>query len=258
MLKNATWRWCEHTCQYRDLLADLDPCDLSPWPTWLLTLTYVTLDLKHYLLGSQMRPENHVFWPGDPDLWPMTLTFKVVLGLAHMHVLAEFHAPNCNSFWVMNYCPMNFCPVTDRRTDRHTDSGDLSPTRTCVLYVLLAIVWGHLWHHQFFIRMKNTCEPKNNCNSVTHSKNIVSLVHHGPYCALVVHIAHWWCTSTPYTIVVVHNVAWVNTNRQTDRQTDRCVHMCTGGLNKDLIIIEVYLIINMGTSHLAYAFFLTS
>ncbi len=26
------------------------------------------------------------------------------------------------------------------QTDRHTDSGDLSPTRTCVPYVLLAIV----------------------------------------------------------------------------------------------------------------------
>ncbi len=33
----------------------------------------------------------------------------------------------------------------------------------------------------------------------------------------VVHISHSWCTSTPYTIVVVHNVAWVNTDRQTDK-----------------------------------------
>ncbi len=37
-LKNATWRWCESTCQYHDLFADLDPCDLSPWPTWLLII----------------------------------------------------------------------------------------------------------------------------------------------------------------------------------------------------------------------------
>ncbi len=29
---------------------------------------------------------------------------------------------------------------TYRQTDRHTDSGDLSPTRTCVPYVLLATV----------------------------------------------------------------------------------------------------------------------
>ncbi len=53
------------------------------------------------------------------------------------------------------------------------------------------------------------------------SKNIVPLVHHGAYCALVVHIAPSWCTSTPYTVVVVYNVAWVNSDRQTDRQTDR-------------------------------------
>ncbi len=38
------------------------------------------------------------------------------------------------------------------------------------------------------------------------SKNIVSLVHHCAYCALVVHIAPSWCTSTPYTVVVVYNV----------------------------------------------------
>ncbi len=29
---------------------------------------------------------------------------------------------------------------TQGKTDRHTDSGDLSPTRTCVPYVLLATV----------------------------------------------------------------------------------------------------------------------
>ncbi len=61
------------------------------------------------------------------------------------------------------YLVVSICPSV------YKDSGDLSPTRTCVPYVLLAIVWGHLLRHQFFIRMKNTCEPKNNCNSVTHS-----------------------------------------------------------------------------------------
>ncbi len=25
-----------------------------------------------------------------------------------------------------------------------------------------------------------------------------------------------WCTSTPYTVVVVYNVAWVNPDRQTE------------------------------------------
>ncbi len=32
----------------------------------------------------------------------------------------------------------------------------------------------------------------------------------------VVHIAPCWCTSTPYTVVVVYNVAWVNPDRHTD------------------------------------------
>ncbi len=113
---------------------------------------------------------------------------------------------------LFSYEMVHKCP--SEGPDRHTDSGDLSPTRTSVPYVLLAIVREQLLHHQFFIRMKNTCEPKNNCNSVTHSntcepinenfqsttktknhqgplnfsKNIVSLVHHGAYRALMVHM----------------------------------------------------------------------
>ncbi len=31
-------------------------------------------------------------------------------------------------------------PITELKADTHTDSGDMSPTRTCVPYVLLAIV----------------------------------------------------------------------------------------------------------------------
>ncbi len=69
-------------------------------------------------------------------------------------------------------------------------------------------VWG-------FSRFK----PLNHQGPLNFSKNIVSLVHHGAYYALVVHIVPCWCTSTPYTIVVVHNVAWVNPHRQTHRQT---------------------------------------
>ncbi len=35
---------------------------------------------------------------------------------------------------------------TDRQTDSRTDSGDMWPTRTCVPYVLPAMVWGHYMH----------------------------------------------------------------------------------------------------------------
>ncbi len=34
----------------------------------------------------------------------------------------------------------------------------------------------------------------------------------------MVHIAPSWCTSSPYTVVVVYNVPWVHPDRQTDRQ----------------------------------------
>ncbi len=36
----------------------------------------------------------------------------------------------------------------------------------------------------------------------------------------VPYIAPSWCTSTPYTVVVVYNVPWVNPHKPTDRQMD--------------------------------------
>ncbi len=102
--------------------------------------------------------------------------------------------------------------IHNRQTDRHTYSGDTWPTRTCSLCATrngmkapFAPPIFHTYHQ----------------GPLNFSKDIVSLVHHGAYCALVVHIAPWWCTSTPYTIVVVHNAAWVNPDRQTTaRQAD--------------------------------------
>ncbi len=64
-----------------------------------------------------------------------------------------------------------------------------------------------------------TTKTKNHQGPLNFSKNIVSLVHRGAYCAWVVHIATSWCTSTPYTVVVVYNVPWVHPCRQTCRHT---------------------------------------
>ena len=61
----ATWRWCEPTCQNHDLEVGLDPDDLWPW--FMLPLTH----------NITCTTWNHVFsmwWP-----WPMTLTFEVDL-----------------------------------------------------------------------------------------------------------------------------------------------------------------------------------
>ncbi len=75
-----------------------------------------------------------------------------------------------------------------------------------------------MWPIQIHVGTKIHCEPKNHQRPLNFSKNIVSLVHHGAFCALLVHIAPSWCTSTPYTVVVVYNVPWVHPDRHTDRQ----------------------------------------
>ncbi len=68
------------------------------------------------------------------------------------------------------------------------------------------------------------------------SKNIVSLVHRGAYCALVVHIAPSWCTSTPYTVVVVYNVPWVNPHPHNVRtNTPVADEGCNGGIDWHLV-----------------------
>ncbi len=84
-----------------------------------------------------------------------------------------------------------------------------------------------LWKHptsysflSFFFRQVHEQGSQESMEHHNGPKNVVSLLHHGAHCASVVHIAAWWCTTTPYTIVVVHNVPWVNPDRQTDRQTD--------------------------------------
>ncbi len=90
-------------------------------------------------------------------------------------------------------------------------------------------VWGIMassqrWEHYIQCSFQWTTKTKNHQGPLNFSKNIVSLVHHGAYCALIVHIAPSWCTSTPYTVVVVYNVPWVNPDRQTDRQTNLWSH----------------------------------
>ena len=73
------------------------------------------------------------------------------------------------------------------------------------------------------------------------SKNIVSLVPHGAYRARMVHIAPSWCTSTPYTIVVVHNVAWVNPHTHTHTHTHTLYyHLCVCAFSLALNILFIF------------------
>ncbi len=70
---------------------DLDPCDLD-----FDALAYKDINWD----------QKSFFWPGDPGLWPMTLTFKVDLRVIHAHALTKFQDPSCNTFRDMNYCPV--------------------------------------------------------------------------------------------------------------------------------------------------------
>ena len=53
--------------------------------------------------------ENHVFWPGDLDLWPMTLSIKLVRDIVEIHPSTNFRVRMSNGSAVRVF--------TDRRTD---------------------------------------------------------------------------------------------------------------------------------------------
>ncbi len=102
--------------------------DLWPWPC--------DLDLWHWPL-----------WPWPWPLWPWPWTTfshtRLKTRILTFLTLVTFDPwpSNLSEIWWFLMCKQ-----TDRQTDRHTDSGDMRPTRTCVPYVLLAMVWGHLLH----------------------------------------------------------------------------------------------------------------
>ncbi len=47
--------------------------------------------------------KNNVFIPADLDLWPMTLIFKVHLGVIRFHILTKIRNPRCNTSWDMRF-----------------------------------------------------------------------------------------------------------------------------------------------------------
>ncbi len=67
--------------------------------------------------------EKHVFWHGDLDLWPLTLTFIHNLDIINIHHHTKFETPKSNglrdiNFYLVIFGPMNYFLVTDRQMDR--------------------------------------------------------------------------------------------------------------------------------------------
>ena len=66
--------------------------------------------------------ENTIFWPGDVDLWPMTLTltFELGLDLIKVNPHTKFRDPRSNGSAVR--------ALTNRHTDSQTDGTDFIPS----------------------------------------------------------------------------------------------------------------------------------
>ncbi len=89
--RNATWYW-------QGVVHMISKCDIP----------YIYMCIMKYDLKSR-------FWPWWP--WPMTLTFKVDIGVMNVHILTKFHTFSCNTYGDMNYF-LHFRSSTDRQSDR--------------------------------------------------------------------------------------------------------------------------------------------
>ncbi len=135
-----SWLWGGSRVSYLPRCVNYYCC--SPYKWISLCLRYATQRPWLWTTFSDTRLKMGLFtffYLGDIDLWLWLL--------------------KPSEMWWSLMCGGIGLPVqcADRQPDRHTYSGDIWPTRTCVPYVLSAMVWRHLLHHQFFIRMKNTC-----------------------------------------------------------------------------------------------------
>ncbi len=60
---------------------------------------------------------NHVFQPGDLDLWPMTLTFELIWDIIKVNASTKFRVCTSNGSAVR--------ALTDRQTHTHTQTGPI-------------------------------------------------------------------------------------------------------------------------------------
>ncbi len=112
------------------------PCGLATCTSQVLTvLLYVTCQMQKKIC------ENHVFEPGDLDIWPMILSFTKNVDI--ILVNHNTKSSGCKSKWFPRYdflssdflssdflSSLNFGPVTDRHPDRQK-AMHMSPSCMC-------------------------------------------------------------------------------------------------------------------------------
>ncbi len=139
---NSESSWLNLSWSMKQLDVDVSP----PAFVWnpYLTSANLTFDLdprdpllpRHMSNTLMQNAWQLLFLTWQPWPWPMTLTFIRDLDSINVHSHTKFGDPNWNDSWDMNYCPVifvreflsrNFCPVTDRQTDRWTDRRKATP-----------------------------------------------------------------------------------------------------------------------------------
>ena len=92
---------------------------LGQWSTMIKSRTSNSKVLFWYITHKTVKQDLKSWFM---TWWPLSLTFKVDLGVIHIHVLTKINERRWNTLWDMNFglvtfSPVNFGPVTNRQTE---------------------------------------------------------------------------------------------------------------------------------------------
>ncbi len=102
--------WCDVATSWRDVVTSRDIVTSWHDVRWRLVMTECTKIWPIRNFG------NHVFQPGDLDLWPMTLTFELIRDIMKVNV--------STTFWVSMSNGSAVRALTDRHMHTHTHRWD--------------------------------------------------------------------------------------------------------------------------------------
>ncbi len=88
-------------------------CDVTVTSQQCDVTYYVIIKWTLHSFSPFICLENHVFWPGDLDLWPTTLSIELVRDIVQIHPSTNFRVRMSNGSAMR--------VLTDRRTDGQKD-----------------------------------------------------------------------------------------------------------------------------------------
>ncbi len=132
-------------------------CDMTYYVITKWSKVNCTLIFTFYM------PRKSRLWPGDLDLWPMTLSIELVWDIVQIHPSTNFRVHMSNGLAVRVFTDRRKDRQTDRRTDGQMDrrTGPKTLPRPLTREVIISIDWDAFGFLLFLIYVVHIwCEPE--------------------------------------------------------------------------------------------------